>query len=196
MPELTPRRREILDAAVEVLAEQGLKGLTHRAVDRRAGLSEGSSSAYFRSREALQHAVAEHVAARLADDVATLADELAGTSDHQMAIERTGALFRRWLARPETLTARLELTLAATRDPGLAERMRDWRERLVATVSQMLAESGRARPEQVAATAVAALDGLLLVALQLPTRRRTAFLADGVATLLDALADPATTPRA
>ena len=50
MPELTPRRREILDAAVEVLAEQGLKGLTHRAVDRRAGLSEGSSSAYFRSR--------------------------------------------------------------------------------------------------------------------------------------------------
>jgi DNA-binding transcriptional regulator YbjK len=196
VPELTPRRREILDAAVEVLADQGLKGLTHRAVDRRAGLSEGSSSAYFRSRESLQHAVAEHVAARLADDVAALADELAGTSDHQMAIDRTGALFHRWLARPQTLTARLELTLAATRDPGLAERMRDWREQLVATVAQMLAESGRAQPAQVAATAVAALDGLLLAGLQLPPRRRTAFLRDGVATLLDALADPATTPRA
>ena len=41
---------------------QGLRGLTHRAVDRRAGLPEGSCSAYLRTRRALQGALTEHVA--------------------------------------------------------------------------------------------------------------------------------------
>ena len=31
---LTPRRRELLDAARAVTAAHGLRGLTHRAVDR------------------------------------------------------------------------------------------------------------------------------------------------------------------
>ena len=47
---LSPRRRRILDAATVVVADHGLRGLTHRAVDREAGLPEGSCSAYFRTR--------------------------------------------------------------------------------------------------------------------------------------------------
>ena len=39
---LTPRRREILAAAMTVLAQQGNRGLTHRAVDRVAGLRGGA----------------------------------------------------------------------------------------------------------------------------------------------------------
>ena len=47
------RRAAIADAALEVLEAEGGRGLTHRAVDRRAGLPEGSTSNYFQTREAL-----------------------------------------------------------------------------------------------------------------------------------------------
>src|SRR5690349_22073388 len=50
---MSDRRTEILDAALRVLAEQGMRGLTHRAVDAAAGIAPGSTSYYFRSRSAL-----------------------------------------------------------------------------------------------------------------------------------------------
>ena len=50
---MADRRTEILDAALRVLAEHGMRGLTHRAVDAAAGIAPGSTSYYFRSRSAL-----------------------------------------------------------------------------------------------------------------------------------------------
>lgn len=47
------RRTVLADAAVRALADQGMRGLTHRAVDREAGLPPGTTSAYFRTRHAL-----------------------------------------------------------------------------------------------------------------------------------------------
>ncbi|MGW6904941.1 TetR/AcrR family transcriptional regulator [Streptomyces sp. NPDC054940] len=49
----TERRTALADAAVTVLAEEGMRGLTHRAVDRAAGLPPGTTSAYYRTRQAL-----------------------------------------------------------------------------------------------------------------------------------------------
>ncbi|MFG2793376.1 TetR/AcrR family transcriptional regulator [Streptomyces sp. NPDC048419] len=47
------RRTLLADAALDVLAEQGVRGLTHRAVDRKAAMPPGTTSAYFRTRAAL-----------------------------------------------------------------------------------------------------------------------------------------------
>ncbi len=47
------RRSLVADAALRVVAESGLKGLTHRAVDAMAAVPPGTTSNYFRSREAL-----------------------------------------------------------------------------------------------------------------------------------------------
>lgn len=47
------RRTEIQDAAIAVLAEHGTRGLTHRAVDQRAGVPVGTTSNYFRTRASL-----------------------------------------------------------------------------------------------------------------------------------------------
>ena len=58
------RRDELLDAAISVLGERGIHGLTHRAVDAAAGLPAGSTSNYFRTRDALLDAVVERFAAR------------------------------------------------------------------------------------------------------------------------------------
>jgi DNA-binding transcriptional regulator YbjK len=47
----------VADAAVTVLARDGLRGLTHRAVDAEARLPDGSTSNCFRSRTALLEAI-------------------------------------------------------------------------------------------------------------------------------------------
>ncbi|HVQ98029.1 MAG TPA: hypothetical protein VMS16_04345, partial [Mycobacterium sp.] len=56
------RRRELCDAAIQVLADEGSKGLSHTKVDRRAGFPDGTTSVHFRTRNALIYAVAARVA--------------------------------------------------------------------------------------------------------------------------------------
>lgn len=56
------RRRILCDAAIQLLADEGAKGLTHRKVERQAGLPDGTTSSYFRTRSALLRATAERVA--------------------------------------------------------------------------------------------------------------------------------------
>src|SRR5262249_26557192 len=60
--ECMSRRAELADAAIATLARDGMRGLTHRAVDRAAGLPEGSASYYFRTRQALLKATVERLA--------------------------------------------------------------------------------------------------------------------------------------
>lgn len=55
------RRTELMDAALGVVANKGMKGLTHRAVDAAAGLPEGTTSNYFRSRAALVEAALDRL---------------------------------------------------------------------------------------------------------------------------------------
>jgi len=56
------RRRVLLDAAIELIAADGLHGLTHRALDRQAGLPVGTASNYFPSRIELVVATAQRLA--------------------------------------------------------------------------------------------------------------------------------------
>lgn len=122
-PNIEQRRRELCDAAIELLATDGIKGLTHLKVDRKLSLPDGTTSFYFRSRAALVHAAA----ARVADlDLKELTaatqtqsvDDVASQSEPSglailVARSATGAL----LARTK---ARYELMLEANRDPKLA----------------------------------------------------------------------------
>jgi AcrR family transcriptional regulator len=185
--QLSPRRREILAAATTVLAQQGNRGLTHRAVDREAGLPEGSSSAYYRSRGALLGALSDFVADRLAADVEALGGRLASCpGDHERAVAEVSRLFSRWLDQSDLLAARLELTVAATRDHDLRERFARWREDLVSMVGEVLAGAGKEGGAS-AQTLVAALDGVLLASLLLPPRRRRTFVSESVEQLLSGL---------
>jgi DNA-binding transcriptional regulator YbjK len=58
MPPNPERRNQILDAAIDILCDDGVGGLTHREVDGRAGLPAGTTSNYFRTRQALLEATA------------------------------------------------------------------------------------------------------------------------------------------
>lgn len=113
------RRTQLLDAALSIVAEKGLKGLTHRAVDAAAGVSEGTTSNYYRNRSALVEAVldrllqldaellqhvgpagppldADQLAAQLAAMVLALARQHSGLTRARLALS---------LDRPEAVTA-------------------------------------------------------------------------------------------
>jgi len=181
---LSPRMRQLLDAALVVVSEGGMRGLTHRAVDRQAGLPEGSCSAYLRTRKALQFALTEYVAAHLAADVRALAVVLADCpGDHERAAVETARLFERWLHGRDLVT-RFELTLEASRDPELAAQFSSWRQQLVDVVAEVMTPAGGTADPVRAETVVVALDGILLGALLRPPMERPDYLRKCVALLL------------
>jgi DNA-binding transcriptional regulator YbjK len=191
-PALSPRRRQLLDAALHVVADEGLRGLTHRAVDRRAGLPQGSCSAYLRTRRALQAALTEYVAGTLAADVAGLAADLEGCEEAEdRAVDLTMRLFLRWLDGRELLLAKLELSMEASRDPELAELLATFRRQLVEVVDGIMAARGRDSSNDRAEALVASFDGILFAALQKPDQARAAFLARSLQLLMTSLAGPA-----
>ncbi|MFF0814658.1 TetR/AcrR family transcriptional regulator [Rhodococcus sp. NPDC003318] len=57
------RRELIADTALDVIASDGIRALTHRAVDRRLDLPLGSTSYYFRTRRDLLTAAVTHLTA-------------------------------------------------------------------------------------------------------------------------------------
>lgn len=121
----TSRFDRVTRAAVEVLGEKGAAGLTHRAVDRHAGLPEGSTSNLFRTRDALVGAVCrfltEHDLETLAQAESRLGvDQLTRSS----AATELARIISRWSEEEAVLTAaRLEVFLMARRDPQLAAQL-------------------------------------------------------------------------
>ncbi|MBA2956291.1 TetR family transcriptional regulator [Nocardioides sp. MAH-18] len=185
---LSPRRRQLLEAAQHVIADEGLKGLTHRAVDRRAGLPEGSCSAYWRTRQALQAALASYVSDALLTDVDELAARMqAASPDEATTVGAAVDLFLQWLDQRELLIARLELTLAASRDADLRALLVDHRARLVTIVDQIMCAAGKEQGGLSAEALVASYDGVLLAALLRPPADRRSFLEQSMALLGESL---------
>src|SRR5215467_3978589 len=157
------RRTEIADAAITTLAREGMRGLTHRAVDRAAGLPEGSASYYFRTRQALLKATVE----RLAE--LDSAEILPGTSlpvqsGHELDAfaAAAAAIIENWLTTGrERQLARYELALEATRRPELRHALVASGTAIRAPVAGWFAAAGVREPGQRAADFVAFLDGLL-----------------------------------
>lgn len=105
------RRLRVADAALLLLAREGARGLTHRAVDAELGLPNGSTSYYYRTRAALLQAAAERLLSLDTADLAAVTEDLPGMAK----------LVERWLAPDARLRslARMELLLAAARTPEL-----------------------------------------------------------------------------
>jgi DNA-binding transcriptional regulator YbjK len=119
-PNPDQRRRELCDTAIQLLADDGAKGLSHLKVDGRAGVPDGTTSFYFRTRSALLHAVAERMVeldlAALQTVADTAAVEAGAASTLAKVVIQSGEDPQ--LSRTR---ARYELTIQATRDPVIAE---------------------------------------------------------------------------
>ncbi|MBF9128356.1 TetR/AcrR family transcriptional regulator [Plantactinospora sp. S1510] len=155
-----------------------MRGLTHRAVDARAELPLGSTSAYFRTRKALIEAVVRRLADLDRADVdradvdradVDRADveatgpptEPLGPRDLDLLAGRIAGLLDQWLTSGRTRTlARYACLLEATHHPEL----RDILSYGTASRTQaraLLARAGAVNPEQRGNHLVACVDGLL-----------------------------------
>ena len=157
------RRALIADAAISTLARDGMRGLTHRAVDRTAGLPEGSASYYFRTRQALLRATVDRLAELDSADMlpSTGRHELPGQDLDAFAAVAAG-IVETWLtAGRERQLARYELALEATRRPELRQALATAGAAIRALVASQFAAARIRHPSQRAADFVAFLDGLL-----------------------------------
>lgn len=155
------RRALIADAAIATIAAEGMRGLTHRAVDRAAGLAEGSTSYYFRTRQALIFAALARMAELDTADIGEL-PSLGGVASLEELTELVTGLVRRWLTDGRTRTlARYELTLEATRRPELRAKLVEHGSGFLAMAEDMLAAAGVAEPRRRGHELVAFLDGVL-----------------------------------
>lgn len=163
------RRTVILDAAITVIAAHGLTGLTHRAVDVRAGLPLGSSSYYFPRRAALLEGTTTRLAERLERESEALrlsfADLVAsGRRDEALDLV-SGALAACAEDERALLLARVELALAAARDPALREVSKHLTvaaKRPVRFFLTLLAERA-GQSDAVVETCLGMIDGMLLL---------------------------------
>ena len=120
-PNPTERRRDLCDAAIQLLAEDGAKGLSHLKVDRKAGVPDGTTSFYFRTRSALLRAVAERLVELDLERLQSVADG-AGSRGKNPSPSLLSQVVIQAGSEPQlTRTrARYELTLQAARDPAMA----------------------------------------------------------------------------
>jgi DNA-binding transcriptional regulator YbjK len=115
------RRAALLDAAIEVLAREGARGLTFRAVDTEAQVPVGTASNYFSSRDELFIQVGHRYYERLEPDPALLAPALAGPRDRDRVTELMHDIVERVTTFRSGYLALLELRLESTRRPELRE---------------------------------------------------------------------------
>ncbi|WP_435277809.1 TetR/AcrR family transcriptional regulator [Rhodococcus yananensis] len=118
------RRRALLDASIEVLARDGARGLTFRAVDGEAAVPAGTASNYFANRDDLLVQVGHRYYERLIPDAEVLARGRAPQTRDSMIDVMTEVVER--VARFRTgYLAILELRLEATRRPALQSLLTD-----------------------------------------------------------------------
>lgn len=79
----TDRRALIVTGAIELIATRGIRALTHRALDTALALPAGSTSYYFRTRQALIAAVAHGITARSHADFAEMRTAHGGSATDQ-----------------------------------------------------------------------------------------------------------------
>ncbi|MGI5453825.1 TetR/AcrR family transcriptional regulator [Streptomyces sp. CA-249302] len=147
------RRQRIIDAAIRVVGEKGLAGLSHRTVAAEADVPLGSTTYHFstldelmvaalrQANEGFAKVVAAHAA--LSDPESDLATELARILGEWLSGDRTG------------VELEYELYLAAVRRPALRPVAAEWAEDLTARLTT------RTDPTTARAL-VALLDGICL----------------------------------
>jgi DNA-binding transcriptional regulator YbjK len=126
MAKNTARRSALADAGIAVLAREGSRGLTHRAIDDEAGVPTGTTSNYFRSRDALVAGLFERIGARLAPTPEDLARRAAQQPSRALFADYLRDIVRRLSADPDVTRALFELRLASGRRPELAAVLGPW----------------------------------------------------------------------
>ncbi|MHB1432788.1 MAG: TetR/AcrR family transcriptional regulator [Streptosporangiaceae bacterium] len=188
-PRNEERRRALADAAIAILAGQGSHHLTHRTVDRRAGVPVGTTANYFPQRDDLLDAAARRIVELSVTDMttATAPTQTAPPPPPDLASLLGESLFAAATVLRERYLAIYELLLEATRRPRLAQTLGALSESTVESTLALhrLLDLGTTRAQ--VETMVTLYGGALYALVTSPdpaevTRDQTRALADAIVT--------------
>ncbi|MHB1138603.1 MAG: TetR/AcrR family transcriptional regulator [Microthrixaceae bacterium] len=156
-------RRDVrlLDAAIEVLAEGGMRRLTHRAVDAAAHLPMGSTSNRFRTRQLLLVGVLERILEREMATWSLVERRVPVSSPDEMAAA-LGELLESQLSADRVLAqARRTIFVEAAHQPAVQAAILLGRAELASWMAPLLEELGSGDPPSDVEHVLALMDGLI-----------------------------------
>jgi DNA-binding transcriptional regulator YbjK len=162
------RRTALLDAALELVGTQGMRGLTHRAVDAAADLPPGSTSNYFRTREALILGSVERFIARERAMASGPRDEVDPTPDG--VATALGRFVDRAIGPDRAVTlARYAILVETAQTPTLREGMRSGADQVDTWALDLVTRAGSQDPVRDLGVLANYVTGLVLHELALPS---------------------------
>ena len=164
------RRTLLLQTARRLIAEDGIDAVSHRAVADAAGVSLGSTTYWFESRQHMLIASLEYFI-RL--EIEGLNERLSGIlgkklSRRRLVDEFTALLLPQLEDERWRTVAMYTMMLEASRQPELEDVCREWTAAWDAALADVFASAGAPEPELEAQMFLAMLDGLLLGQLAAP----------------------------
>ena len=154
-------RERALDAAVALVGDEGIRALTHARVDERAGLPKGSTSNWFRTRDALVAGVITRLAEQERADFAAGETSVIETPD-QLIDGLSGLIAIQTGPFAARTRARYALFIEGAGDAKLLAPLLAQRAVFVDFTVALLTAVGARSPEAAARTLMAAGDGLVL----------------------------------
>ncbi|WP_037683575.1 TetR/AcrR family transcriptional regulator [Streptomyces griseus] len=159
----TDRRTVLADAAIDVLAEAGMRGLTHRAVDRAVKLPPGTTSAYYRTRQALLTALVRRLVALDQAELQAIGERTPALRNAEELVAGLGVFIEGRLtgAGRRRSLARYACAIESVRQPELREILVPRENAARQAVQDFLTGRGHADAEERTVTLLACVDGLV-----------------------------------
>ena len=157
------RRQRIANAGIALIARGGTHRLTHRAVDAEAGLPNGSTSYYARSRRDLIRLVMEQLSAESQADLTDI--EVPEKLTVQQATELVGRLTKRLILNGDAQAARFALMFEVRDDDELRRELTvdaPVRSSFDEKAVKLLRALGATDPEGTASEFVVLVDAVLM----------------------------------
>jgi DNA-binding transcriptional regulator YbjK len=165
---MADRRTLLLDAALELVGTQGMRGLTHRAVDAAAGLPPGSTSNHFRTREALVLGIVERFIVRERAMAGDPRDEVDATRDGVAAA--LGRFVDRALGPDRMVTlARYAILVETAQHPELRAGLASGADQVDTWALELITRAGSREPHRDLGVLANYVTGLVLHELALPS---------------------------
>lgn len=155
------RRTEIIDAAIEVMAQVGLAGLSMRLVATRAQIPLGAMTYYFRDKSDLVAQAFQQLSDREIERVVRTAEQLRPAMSTQQLADMVADMIIDGFSTPRgAIVTRYELVTEASRDERLRPMFEAWYTAMVPALSRLFRELGSRQPELDARTVMAVMAGL------------------------------------
>jgi AcrR family transcriptional regulator len=162
------RRAQMIEAAATVLARQGYEGTSMKEIAAEAGVSSGLLHYYFGTKDELLAAIVRHTHDRLLTE---WHDTVAGIED---PLDRIASGLRqaaeKYRARPEFWQLLFDLYVVGLKNPIIHERLDEMMNDVIGQIADEVRRINSSipvpspiDPEDIAAVALAAIDGIALV---------------------------------